>query len=138
MDRLEGWEKLLSDFITEVSGKKFKRGSHDCALFAADCTKVITGIDFGSEYRGKYSTRRGAVDIVKKLGNKDLTELATEKFGSPLDNINLARRGDIVAVKYQDDVALAVIDLSGRRAITVGLQGIEHYPKVLWLQAWKV
>ena len=55
-----------------------------------------------------------------------------------MENVNMAGRGDIVAVKYGDELGLAVVDMSGRKACTPGLKEMQYYPPKYWLKAWKV
>lgn len=138
MIRNQSWIMDLNTFLEEARHKPFERGQHDCALLAVDAIKAMTGVDFGKEYRGKYVSKGGANDIIKKFGNKDMLALATEKLGKRYRNINLASRGDIVAVKFGDEIALAVIDLTGRRAVTTGKDGLMYYKMEYWLAAWKV
>ena len=45
MERVESWDLKLDDFILSRQNKKFKWGVQDCALFACDCIKEITGQD---------------------------------------------------------------------------------------------
>jgi len=138
MKKTEGWDIRLSEFLAENKDRKFERGVHDCALFAADCLKVMTGEDHGAPYRNKYKTLAGANKMIEHLGNTDLLALACSVVGEPMENMNFASRGDIVAVKYKRDIALCVIDLSGRKAVTAGQDGLEYFDRPLWLKAWRV
>lgn len=136
--RKQNWETAFSDFIEECRDRPFKRGDHDCALFVANCIEVITGVDHGKEFRIPYKNRREAIALLKKKGYGNLEDVATTKLGEPYKSIGFARRGDVVSVKCPEGLALAIIDLSGKRAITTGKAGLEFYPMGQWLKGWSV
>jgi len=138
MDKTEGWENRLTQYIEEMRDKPFKRGSHDCALFAGNCIDLMTGRDTTSEFRRPYKNRKEAMTLLKTLGYDNLEAVATAKLGEPLSNINFAGRGDCVTVPCKEGIALAIVETSGKRAVTTGKGGLEYYPAKDWLKAWKV
>jgi len=139
MIRREGWEKELDKFLNEKHDKPFKRGQHDCVMFVCDAVEIITGVDFGEELRGKYKTKKEAFEHVKKAGCQDLIELTNKTLGQSNSCIPVfAGRGDVVAVKYGGELGLAIVDLTGRRAVTPGKKGLQYYSVDHWLKAWRV
>lgn len=48
----------------------FKWGTDDCLISLADYVFLITGIDYGKKYRGKYSTEKEAKKLIKLAGNE--------------------------------------------------------------------
>ncbi|ATI54178.1 DUF6950 family protein [Sphingomonas melonis] len=92
--RHQDWEERLSLILDRKSDQPFKWGENDCALFAADCVKAMTGGDPAEAYRGKYDTARGAALALREHGEgtllKTLRALFTEV--SP----HFAQRGDVV------------------------------------------
>jgi hypothetical protein len=138
IERKEDWPEQLNELLEGARHREFERGIHDCALFACDAVFFMTGVDFGEDLRGTYSTKKAAFEAVKKIGCKDLIALATKRLGEPLKSVSMAGRGDIIAVKYGDELGLAVVDLTGRRAVTPGLKELQYYPPQYWLKAWKV
>lgn len=136
--RLQGWEKALSDFIEEMRLKPFKRGAHDCAMFAGRCAEVMTGEDFTSEFLGDYTTKKEAYEFLKKIGYDGLAAIAIEKLGAPLENKNFAGRGDAVLIEYDTEEALGIIDLTGKRAVTVGKDGLIYFDLKHCVKAWKI
>lgn len=138
MDKTEGWERRLSAYIEDMKNEPFKRGLHDCALFAGNCIDIMTGGDVTSEFRKPYKNRKEAMNLLKSLGYDNLEAVATAKLGEPLPSVNFAGRGDCVTVPCKEGVALAIVDTSGKRAVTTGKNGLEYYPAKDWLKAWKV
>lgn len=68
ISRRHDWPEAVAAFIESRRKAAFSYGSNDCALFAADAWRVMTGIDFAADMRDQYSTEQGAFRLVKKLG----------------------------------------------------------------------
>lgn len=138
--RHQDWGGRLGKYIEECREKPFRRGEHDCALFAANCINIMRdgGEDIGACFRVGYKTRRQAKELLCKLGFDNLEDVATAKLGEPYENVNLASRGDCVSIIGQERLALGIIDLSGRRAVTAGKRGLEFFEPRFWDRAWKV
>ena len=136
--RNEDWVLELNDLLESARHREFERGEHDCALFVCDAIFVMTGVDFGEDLRGTYHTKKAAFEAVRAAGCKDLLALATKRLGKSLPKVAMAGRGDVVAVKYGDELGLAVVDLTGRRAVTPGLTEMQYYDPKHWLKAWRV
>lgn len=75
----------------------FEWGTEDCLLSIADYVKRCTGKDFGSRWRGTYSTAEGAHAHVTEAGG--VIELIET---SGLDAVTQPARGDIVVVHVGD------------------------------------
>ncbi len=56
--------KLVSDYLAKCRSRLFVRGEWDCAIFVADVLQILTGKDFAAGYRGGYSDREGAIEIL--------------------------------------------------------------------------
>lgn len=80
-------------FIRSREAYAFAWGSHDCAIFAADCVVAMSldAVDYATAYRGKYDDATSAANLVP-----DLRPVVTDILGEPLDNILFAQRGDVV------------------------------------------
>ena len=98
----------------------------------------MTGADYATEYRNKYKTKKEAFKLLKEKGFDGLKEIALGKLGEPYNNINFAKRGDVVTLKCKEGISLGIIDLSGRMAVTTGEEGLTYYPKNQWIEAWAV
>jgi hypothetical protein len=89
--RKPDWQIHLNKYIAEVQSKKFKYGKWDCCHFGAGAIKAITGSDLMKEYRGKYKSKKEAMEILDK---KPLFEILKEKLGKPVPAAQ-AKRGDL-------------------------------------------
>lgn len=138
MTRIEGWEVRLAAFLETRRERKFKRGAHDCVIFACDAIKEVSGVDLAADYRGKYTTKKKALEIIKSMGCEDLADVAERRLGMPLSSVTRAKRGDLVAVKYDGEIALGVVDMSGSQVATTGKDGIQYFSRKFWLKAWAV
>lgn len=138
MDKRQNWETKFSEFIEQYAQKKFKRGQDDCVMFAMKAVIIIYGIDFGSQYLNTYRNKKEANEVLSKLGTNNIEELTVSFLGPPIKNINYASRGDVVLIKYKKDYALGIIDLSGQKAVTMGKNGLDFYPRQFWQNVWKV
>ena len=140
--RLPDWEQRLADFLVRHEHRPFEWGEWDCILFACAAADAMTGHDAAAAYRGRYTTRRGAARILRRLGQGTL--LATVDHEFPAKPVARAIRGDLVwhagcvgicmggSAIFLTDPALA--DLAGvpRRGSYVMV------PRALWERAWAV
>ena len=83
----------MNKVVSDYKKHKFICGKYDCCMFAADIVKAKTGKDLAEKYRGTYTTELGAAKALKKYGT--MTETLDANFDR-LDDINFAKRGDIV------------------------------------------
>ena len=97
--RVKDWRTKLSAHINTMRPEPFVWGKHDCALWAASCVEVMTGVDLAAPVKGKYSTPQGAYKSIKKYYDVDqISELMKKLFGEPIHAANI-RPGDIAFVK---------------------------------------
>lgn len=138
--RHQDWQKRLNECILKNAKKPFKRGQHDCAMFAVKCANTMRKDvkDFAQDFKKDYKNKKEADKILKDKGFKTLEDVATKKLGEPLPSASFAGRGDCVSVKCPEGIALAIVDLTGRRAVTTGKNGLEYYPMDQWLKAWRI
>ncbi len=94
----------MQENLHSVTTKPFVWGDHDCALFAGDHIKAITGVDLITDYRGKYSNALGAIKILKEHGYNNLEELCKTNF--PEINPVFSNVGDIILVNDEANEAL--------------------------------
>lgn len=109
-------------------------GSHDCAMFAADCVRAITGLDLAEEFRGQYADEPGAMRVLASLGCADVGDLASRYL--PEIDAPMAQRGDVVMIAGKFGPYLAIVD--GWTAVGPAARGLTHSPATLALRAWKV
>lgn len=95
LTRFQDWEARLANYLDRVAEEPFKWGSHDCALFAADCVSKMTGVDPAGAFRDKYDTARGAAEALREHGAGTLFKTMKSIFDEPI-SVHFAQRGDVV------------------------------------------
>ncbi len=147
------WPERLAGCLAAARARPFAWGSHDCALFACDCVKAITGVDPGRRFRAKYKTARGAAGALRRFAGGGVEAAAMRMaadLGAPEIAVARAGRGDVVLLRLaplaQDEgraragpvEALGVIDMSGRRIAAVSMAGLERAAIARGLRAWRI
>lgn len=94
--RADGWEVAFAEAIEAARHKPFAWGGHDCATWAADVRRALTGDDMAADWRGRYRTQLGAARLIRRLGYGSLAEAAEARLGAPLPTVLLAQRGDVL------------------------------------------
>lgn len=94
MYRLPDWEARLAAYLEPLRTRPFAWGSNDCCTFAAGAAAAMTGVDPMPEFRGRYTTARGSVRALRRIGDGTLAATLDRKFEAV--DAPLAHRGDIV------------------------------------------
>ena len=95
--KVTGWEVLLATAVESARTRSFTWGTHDCATWAFDlCRDLTGGDDTAALWRGRYRTARGAARVMRRLGWASMSEAGTALLGTPLTDVRLAQRGDLV------------------------------------------
>lgn len=136
--KTQGWEKRLSDYIESVKDQPFVRGVHDCALFAGVCAEVMTEQDFTEQFRRPYKTKKEAYEFLKSIGFDGLAAIPNKLLGEPYPNVAHAKRGDGALIECEGEEALGIIDMTGRRAVTVSKDGLKFYDIKYVTKAWEI
>lgn len=71
MTRLPDWRARLTVYLADVARKPFAQGRHDCALFTGGGIEAMTGTDPFAVVRGRYTTTRGGLRIMRRMGHAD-------------------------------------------------------------------
>lgn len=133
--RIESWETRLNDAIEAALHRPFRWGENDCCLFAAECIKVITGVDYGSAHRGHYDSAKDAVCLLDELGG--LEEVA-RMTGFPEVPPPMAQRGDLVVATNDGREVLGIVDMTARQIAVPGESGLVFLPISMASKAWRV
>ena len=134
--RKPDWEPLLAQWLGEAVNRPFEWGQFDCALAAADALTVQTGVDFAGDWRGRYSTAKGAFKQLLKKGYGDVYQAMTGALQSEPVAPERLQRGDIGGVDLPDGPTLGVIWSGG-----IWLpkpEGLRAYPVKLAQCGWKL
>ena len=95
--RVPDWERRLVQAVESVRRKPFSWGTHDCATWAFDIRRDLTGgEDIAASWRGRYRTALGAHRVMKRLGWDSLEAAGRDLLGTPLPTVLQAKRGDLV------------------------------------------
>lgn len=107
MNRPNNWRVLLIEYVLVAEKAPFEYGVNDCALFAANAVKEMTGVDFAEDFRGKYNTALGAKKALKAAGYNSLEDLAADKF-KEIPALT-AKMGDLAILDSPDGPALGIV-----------------------------
>lgn len=80
MNRLENWRPTFLSVITAHRPHPFEWGLHDCAILSADAVFAVTGLDLAATYRGHYSTKQGAREILLAHGHQTAVDPVAMRF----------------------------------------------------------
>jgi len=130
--RTATWDIDLVEFVKSRQNTPFKWGEHDCTLFAADCVKVMTGIDLAEGNRN-YSSKQAAYLIVGKYGG--IRKLVTSVLDSECLP-TLAQRGDVVLFTDSGECALGIH--LGNTIVCAGEKGLVYRQPSDAIIAWRV
>lgn len=136
--RLDGWPERLSAAIETARRTPFVWGRTDCCQFVGGCVAAVTGHDPAAAWHGRARTARGAARILRRLGGLRAAWVAAL---GPEIPIAFAGRGDVVILAVPGGETVAVVDLSGERAVTVreGADApLEFHPLSAAVAAWRV
>ena len=134
--RRPDWPERLAEAVRAARGRPFAWGRHDCALFAFDCVRAMTGVDHLAAFRGRYRSAKGAARALKRIGGVEtLEELVVGIFGQP-EPIVAAQRGDVVLLDTERGPALGVC--LGARSAFAGPDGLAYAPTASARAAWRV
>lgn len=146
LKRRPDWDLRLINYIERNTARPFVWGEFDCALFACDCVREMTGADLASEFRGQYKSARGALRLIKPF--ESLMGLANAiALRHDLEKVpwSFARRGDVVILQapWLDCPAVAgpygaLGIMSARTAFAPSLEGLVQVPANEILGAWRI
>lgn len=117
--RLPAWRSALTNWLHAVRLTPFCQANHDCALFAAGAVHAMTGVDFAAPFRGRYTTTRGGLRLLRRAGFGDHIALAAAHL--PACGLFDIREGDLVVIGSPAGPALGVVQ--GALAFVPGARG---------------
>ena len=132
--RVRNWPSVLAKFIESRRNMPFAWGVNDCALFAADAIRAITGVDHAAIFRGLYDTQSQANAIVAQYGG--LRPFVSYFLGPEIDP-KLARRGDIALITDAKGREVLSVCLGASFAAT-GETGLKFFKIKDAVSAWRV
>ncbi|MBM6576338.1 hypothetical protein KCP91_08130 [Microvirga sp. SRT01] len=136
MHRKPDWEARLAAYLDPLRLRAFAWGRHDCCTFAAGAVEAMTGVDPMPEFRGHYTTARGSVRALRRIGRGTLAATLDAKFESV--EPSLAQRGDIIMSSGLLGICFGAFLIAvGREGEREGLIRID---RPVWVEprAWRV
>lgn len=124
MQRVDNWPSELINYLAASARLPFEMGKHDCALFAADAIKAMTGEDPAAVWRGRYTTMLGGLRVLRKEGYQDHVDLVTKRLTEK--PVALACPGDLAVVPTADGPALGIVQ--GESIYVLRLEGLALVP----------
>lgn len=103
--KTEGWQIRLAAYLNDCSRRPLEYGQHDCALFAAGAVQAMTGIDLAEGWRGRYTTLRGGLRVLRAQGYADQVALAAAHLPETVS----PRPGDLAVIDAPHGPALGVV-----------------------------
>ncbi len=135
--RLPDWLDSTNSYLETCRAKQFVWGEHDCCLFAAEVAKRITGIDYAQDFRGHYSTEKGALRAIRKYGSGNLPDTVNKYLGEPVPPL-LLRRGDAALMEVDGLIGYAIGVCWVGGLVYVGQHGLVSMPLSYAVSGWRV
>lgn len=127
IQRKENWPMLLSEYITKIREKPFKRGVNDCCFMPANCVKALTGYDPAKAFRGKIKSLKDVDFVMDEYHG--LVGLFNHCLGfEPHNNKYAAMRGDVVIARINDQEYGGIVDDTGRFILVFEESVLTQYP----------
>jgi hypothetical protein len=132
--RPHGWEVVLAEAMEAARTRAFVWGVHDCATWAFDLRRDLTGgDDTGALWRGAYKTATGSQRVMRRLGWSSLEAAGRALLGHPIPDVRLAQRGDLVL--SQDATSFGVC--LGAQAAFLAPEGVTLRALTSCNMAWR-
>lgn len=120
--RYPDWKLRLIQYLAEAARTPFVPGQHDCALFAAGAVAAMTGADYAVGFRGRYTTLKGGVRLLRAAGFTDHVDLASTHFAGIAPAF--AAPGDLAVIDTDGGPAMGVVQGEGVYVLTVDRLGL--------------
>jgi hypothetical protein len=136
--RTSNWPVLLARFIEERKHNEFDWKTNNCAYFACDWIKILTGEDLGASFREKVACERTAAEALSPYGGLvGLIEFEAKRLGWVEQTAKMAKRGDIgVHTRTTGQPAIGVV--LGKDMATPGRYGLEYIPVSQGIKFWSI
>jgi len=137
--RRPGWELRLAAAVEAARGRPFRWGQHDCAIWAFDLRRDLTGgEDVAALWRGRYRTHLGGQRMMRRLGWKSLEEAGRALLGAPLPSVSFAQRGDLVLTNSGIGFGGGFGVCLGALAAGIAPSGLNLAPIAATALAWRI
>jgi hypothetical protein len=148
--KAEDWEFKLAMFLNGRVESPFQWGGHDCCLFLADAILEMTGFDVAEFFRGKYTDRETAFELMKEYSGGSVVETwdkAAEVHGFREISPDSVQVGDIATIKVKalDPIAYELsngvsvgINVKDQDFLSPGRKGLTQSRNPEIVKAWRI
>lgn len=136
--RVEDWEDRLDHLISTNLRTPYEYGVFDCATFAIDAVRAVTGVSLIPGIERPKPGWLAAAKFLIRHGLDDTQEFATAALGQIPGDAQDSMPGDLVAFRAAGDLHLAVRIRMGNEAITPAADGLALAPKPDWVCSWGI
>lgn len=124
LKRRDDWRARMHAAMDEIRRRPFEWGAHDCGpSFAGRLVEAITGTDLAGPWRGRYSSRTGALQVMRNDGFDDLADLVASVLPEH-EHVSRARVGDLAAVPMDTAFKSAIGVVGGERVFVLHPSGL--------------
>ena len=142
LQRRPEWQTALHGFLLSQQSRRFCYGEFDCCLFVGDAILSMTGTDIARAFRSGYSSRREALELIKRYTGRASIAAVAEQIAAEHDMRELplpfAQRGDMILLKRSRDFSLGLLDLNGREILAASKNGLLRLLPARACRAWRV
>lgn len=137
LHRLPGWRARFEAVIDEIKARPFAWRDHDCGpAFTGRLVEAVTGADLAAPYRGRYSTERGALLLMRREGFDTLADFAASLL--PEIHPSRATIADLAAVPEDTPFGFSLGAVNGERILVLRPDGLGTVDLLAAKRAFKV
>lgn len=131
--RYRDWTQRLTAAIQAASARPFSWAEHSCCHFVGDCCLAVCGVDPAEDYRGRFTTERGAYRVLSR-GHGSIAAVLDAYFErvSP----SCTQRGDVV--QFEGDTGETVGVIWAGAIWSAGPGGVGRVVSAVPHTAWRV
>ena len=135
------WDtRAFHEYLLERAKQPYVWGQNDCATFAADGVRAITGTDIMADLRGFTNSDEAFRKIKAVTGGATLeaaVEYCVKQHGlTERTHTLMAQRGDLVLYSDGTSLIAGIVHLNGRDVVSPGEKGLLRNPLKLIKRAW--
>lgn len=148
--KVENWEMNINMFFADRVLENFSWGGQDCCMFVVDAIREMTGMDVGEWFRGKYSDRKTAFDMMEEYSGGSIVETwdkFAEKYNFKEIDPSALQVGDIATMKVRANDPVAYrrsngvtvgVCLKNQNILSPGLEGLVLSQNPEIVKAWRL
>lgn len=129
----------MQAILAKYKSADFEYGTLDCCLFVADVILQRTGIDYATQWRGRYRSEFGALRMIAE--HRDMHGIACAAFGN-MHPIWAVKKGDPVLLNPEmvehDSIHEGLGVFDGDKIVYMAEVGLMDAPVLAGIGCWHV